>query len=69
MDDQLVAMDGLGADLLDALGHVEDPPPRMRDAEVITPGWVAMLSWRRNFEAARPLLSTSRSSTTVVVEF
>ena len=60
MDDKIVASYCLCADILDALGHVEDPQQRMSDAEVITTGWVAMLFLRSNFEAARTLLSTSR---------
>jgi hypothetical protein len=60
MDDKIVAIYCLCADILDALGHVEDPQQRMRDAEVITPGLVAMLFLRSNFEAARTLLSTAR---------
>jgi hypothetical protein len=60
MDDKIVAIYCLCADILDALGHVEDPQQRMSDAEVITTGLVAMLFLRSNFEAARTLLSTSR---------
>jgi len=60
MDDKILAMYCLCADILDAIGHVEDPQQRMSDAEVITTGLVAMLFFRGNFEAARTLLSTSR---------
>src|SRR5262245_32355066 len=60
MDDKIVAIYCLCADILDALGHVEAPQQRMSDAEVLTTGLVAMLFWRRNFETARTLLSTSR---------
>jgi hypothetical protein len=60
MDDKIVAMYCLCADILHAIGHVEDPQQRMRDAEVITTGLVAMLFFRGNFEAARTLLSTAR---------
>jgi hypothetical protein len=60
MDDKIVAIYCLCADILDALGHIEDPQQRMSDAEVITTGLVAMLFLRSNFEAARTLLSTSR---------
>jgi hypothetical protein len=60
MDDKIVAIYCLCADILDALGHVEDPQQRMSDAEVITTGLVAMLFLRSTFEAARTLLSTSR---------
>jgi hypothetical protein len=60
MDDKLVAIYGLCAAILEALGHVEDPPQRRSDAEVITTGLGAMLCLRSNFEAARTLLSTSR---------
>jgi Transposase DDE domain len=61
MDDKIVAIDCLCADILDALGHVEEPQHRMSDAEVMTTGLGAMLFVRSNFEAARTLLSTSRS--------
>lgn len=61
MDDKIVAIYCLCADILDALGHVEDPQQRMSDAEVITTGLVAMLCLRSNVEAARTLLSTARS--------
>jgi hypothetical protein len=60
MDDKIVAIYCLCADILDALGHVEDPQQRMSDAEVITTGLVAMLFLRSNCEAARTLLSPSR---------
>jgi hypothetical protein len=60
MDDKIVAIYGLCADILDALGHVEAPQQRMSDAEVITTGLVAMLLLRSHFEAARTLLSPSR---------
>jgi hypothetical protein len=58
MDDKILAVYGLSADLLQALGHVEDPQQQMSDAEVITTGLVAMLFFRGNVEAARALLST-----------
>ena len=60
MDDKILAVYGLSADLLNAIGHAEDPPPQMNDAEVITTGLVAMWFFRGNFEAARALLSTPR---------
>ena len=60
MDDKLLAVYGLSADLLIAIGHVEDPPQQMSDAEVITTGLVAMRFFRGNFETARALLSTPR---------
>jgi hypothetical protein len=59
MDDKIIAIYCLCADILDTIGHVEDPQQRMSDAEVITTGLVAMLFLRSNFEAARMLLSTS----------
>jgi hypothetical protein len=62
MDDKIVAIYCLCADILDAIGHVEDAQQRMSDAEVITTGLVAMLFLRGNFEAARMLLSTSHYS-------
>jgi Transposase DDE domain len=60
MDDKILAVYGLSADILNAIGPAEDPQPQMSDAEVITTGLVAMLFFRGNFEAARTLLSTSR---------
>jgi hypothetical protein len=60
MDGTIVAIYCLCADILDALGYVEDPQQRMSDAEVITTGLVAMLILRSNVEAARTLLCTSR---------
>ena len=60
MDDKILAMYCLCADILHAIGHVEDPQQRMNDAEVITTGLVAMLFFRGNFEAGRTLLSTAR---------
>src|ERR671923_1262748 len=60
MDEKIVAVYCLSADVLNAIGHAEDPQQRMSDAEVITTGLVAMLFFRDNFEAARTLLSTSR---------
>ena len=60
MDDKILAVYGLSADILNAIGHAEDPPPQMNDAEVITTGLVAMWCCRGNFEAARALLSRPR---------
>ncbi len=42
MDAKILALYGLCADLLNAMGHVEDPQQHMSDAEVITTGLVAM---------------------------
>jgi hypothetical protein len=42
MDAQILAIYGLCADLLNAIGHVEDPHQHMSDAEVITTGFVAL---------------------------
>jgi hypothetical protein len=61
MDDKILAVYGLSADILHAIGHAEDPPQQLRDAEVITTGVVAMWFFRGNCEAARALLSTPRS--------
>jgi hypothetical protein len=61
MDDTILAVYGLSADLLNTIGHTEDPPPQMSDAEVITTGLVAMWCFRGHFEAARALLSTPRA--------
>src|ERR687896_1170665 len=60
MDDKILALYCLSADLLNAIGHAEDPQQQMSDAEVITTGLVAMLFFRGNFEAARALLGTPR---------
>jgi hypothetical protein len=60
MDDKILAVYGLSAEILTAIGHAEDPPQQMRDAEVITTGLVAMVFFRGTFEAARALLSTPR---------
>jgi hypothetical protein len=55
-----LAVYGLSADLLHAIGHAEDPQRQMSDAEVITTGLVAMWFCRGNCEAARALLSMPR---------
>ena len=60
MDEKILAVYCLSADILQALGHAEDSHQKMSDAEVITTGLVAMLFFRGNFEAARALLSTPR---------
>jgi hypothetical protein len=60
MDDKILAVYGLSAEILQALGHAEDPHQQLSDAEVITTGLVAMWFFRGNFEAARALLSTPR---------
>jgi hypothetical protein len=60
MDDQILAVYCLMADILNAIGHAEDPQQQMSDAEVITTGLVAMWFFRGNFEAARALLSMPR---------
>jgi hypothetical protein len=57
MDEQILASYGVGADLLKAMGHVEDSQQKRRDAEVITTALVAMLCVRGNVESARLLLS------------
>ena len=61
MDDQILAVYGLRADLLNAIGHAEDPPPQLREAEVITTGLVALWFFRGHFAAARALLRLPRS--------
>jgi hypothetical protein len=61
MDETILAVYGLSAEILNAIGHVEDPPQQMSDADVITTGLVAMLCFRGNFEAARALLSLPQS--------
>jgi Transposase DDE domain len=60
MDDQILAVYCLSADVLNAIGHAADPQQQMSDAEGITPGLVAMLFFRGHFEAARALLSMPR---------
>jgi hypothetical protein len=60
MDDKILAVYGLRADILNAIGHAEDPQQRMSDAEVITTGLVALWFFRGNFEAARAFLNTPR---------
>ena len=57
MDDKILAVYGLSADVLNALGHAEDPQQQLSDAEVITTGVGAMGFFRGNCEAARVLLS------------
>jgi Transposase DDE domain len=61
MDEKSLAIYCMGADILKALGHVEDPQHQVCDAEVITTAWVAMLFFRGNFESARALLSSPHS--------
>jgi hypothetical protein len=60
MDDKILAVYCLSADILNAIAHAENPQQQMSDAEVITTGFVAMLFFRGNFEAARALLGTPR---------
>ena len=60
MDDKILAVYGLSADILNAIGHAEDPPQQMSAAEGITTGMVAMWFFRGNVEAARALLSMPR---------
>jgi Transposase DDE domain len=56
MDEKILAIYCLCANILQALGHTEEPQQKMSDAEVITPALVAMLCFRGNVEAARALL-------------
>jgi hypothetical protein len=42
MDTKILAIYGVCADLLKAIGQVEDPQQHMSEAEVITTGLVAM---------------------------
>jgi hypothetical protein len=56
MDEKILAIYCLCADVLQALGQAEDPQPKMSEAEVITTAVVAMLFFRGHFEAARALL-------------
>jgi hypothetical protein len=61
MDDKILALYCVCADVVTARGHTEDPPQQRSKAEVITTGLVARWFCRGNFEAARALLSTPRS--------
>jgi hypothetical protein len=56
MDEKILAIYCLCADVLQVLGHAEEPHQKMSDAEVVTTALVAMLFFRGNFEAARGLL-------------
>jgi hypothetical protein len=58
MDDKILAVYCFSADVLNAIGHAEDPPQQLSDAEVITKGLVALWFFRGTCEAARALLST-----------
>jgi hypothetical protein len=60
MDEKILAVYCVSADILTAIGHAEDPQQQLSDAEVITTGLVAMWFFRGNFEAARALLSMPR---------
>jgi hypothetical protein len=60
MDVKILAIYCVCADLLKAIGHMEDPQQQISDAEVITTGLVAMLCFRGNCESARALLSAPR---------
>ncbi len=42
MDEKILTLYCLCADVLSAIGHVEDPQHKRSDAEVITTGLVAM---------------------------
>ncbi len=56
MDEQIIGVYCLCADLLKALHHHEDAQCQMSNAEVMTTGLIAALHLRRNFHAARTLL-------------
>lgn len=56
MDDQIVAIYCLCDDILNALGHPEDPQRRMSDAEVLTTAIAAGLYFGGNLERARDWL-------------
>lgn len=60
MDDTIVTIYCLCDDLLQALGHREDPQCRMSDAEVMTTALVAALFFGGNDEHARHLLGSPR---------
>jgi hypothetical protein len=56
MDDKILTIYCLCADVVKATGHTEAPQQRMSDAEVISTGLVAMFCFRGNCESARALL-------------
>jgi hypothetical protein len=56
MDDKILTIYCLCADVVKATGHTDAPQQRMRAAEVISTGLVALLCFRGNFESARALL-------------
>ena len=60
MDDSVLAIYCLCADILKALNHYEDPQRRMTDAEVMTTAIVAALYFGGNFERARLLFDSPR---------
>jgi Transposase DDE domain len=60
MDDKILTIYCLCADVVKATGHTDAPQQRMSDAEVISTGLVAMLCFRGNFESARALLRAPR---------
>ncbi|HEV2130849.1 MAG TPA: IS982 family transposase [Longimicrobiaceae bacterium] len=60
MDDTILAIYCLCDDLLQALGHREDPQCEMSDAEVMTTALVAALFFGGNHERARQLLASPR---------
>jgi Transposase DDE domain len=60
MDDKILPIYCLCADVVKATGHTEASQQRMSDAEVISTGLVAMLCLRGNFESARALLRAPR---------
>jgi DDE family transposase len=60
MDDSVLAIYCLCADILKALNHYEDSQRRMTDAEVMTTAIVATLYFGGNFQRARLLLDSPR---------
>jgi hypothetical protein len=60
MDDNILTIYCLCADVVKATGHTEAPQQQMSDAEVISTGLVAMLCFRGNVESARALLRKPR---------
>jgi hypothetical protein len=60
MDDNILAIYGLGTDFLNARHHVDDRPQKMTDVEVMTTALVAGLVCGGNFEHARALLGTGQ---------
>jgi hypothetical protein len=60
MDDKILTIDCLWADVVKATGHTDAPPQRMSEAEVRSTGLVALCGLRGHVEAARALRRAPR---------